>query len=199
MYEAAEFLGIIAFAISGFSIAVKNNLDLLGVLIAVFLTALGGGILRDVIVSTTPYTFMHTAPALVVFIVLLLLILFKVHRRGSIENKPYFIVSDSIGLVAFSITGAMVALEHEFNFAGVVAVSFTAAVGGGILRDIIINEVPFIVKTGFYGTVSLVIGTLVYFLDKFDTITPINIAIIFVIGVSLRVIAYYKKWSIPLK
>jgi len=199
MYEAAEFLGIIAFAISGFSIAAKNNLDLLGVLIAVFLTALGGGILRDVIVSTTPYTFMHTAPALVVFIVLLLLILFKVHRRGSIENKPYFIVSDSIGLVAFSITGAMVALEHEFNFAGVVAVSFTAAVGGGILRDIIINEVPFIVKTGFYGTVSLVIGTLVYFLDKFDTITPINIAIIFVIGVSLRVIAYYKKWSIPLK
>jgi len=199
MYEAAEFLGIIAFAISGFSIAVKNHLDLLGVLIAVFLTALGGGILRDIIVSVTPYTFSHTAPALVVFVVLLLLILFKVHRRGSIENKPYFIVSDSIGLVAFSITGAMVALEHNFNFAGVLMVAFTAAVGGGILRDVIINEVPFVFKTGFYGTVSLVIGALVYFLDKFDTISPINIAIIFVIGISLRVIAYYKKWSIPLK
>jgi len=199
MYEAAEFLGIIAFAISGFSIAAKNNLDLLGVLIAVFLTALGGGIVRDIIVSATPYTFSHTAPALVVFIVLLLLILFKVHRRGSIENKPYFIVSDSIGLVSFSITGAMVALDHQFNFAGVVTVAFTAAVGGGILRDIIINEVPFIFKTGFYGSVALVVGTLVYILDKFATITPINITIIFVIGVSLRVIAYYKKWSIPLK
>lgn len=199
MYEAAEFLGIIAFAISGFTIAAKNNLDLLGVLIAVFLTALGGGILRDIIVSATPYTFSHTAPALVVFIVLLLLILFKVHRRGSIENKPYFIVSDSIGLVSFSITGAMVALDHQFNFAGVVTVAFTAAVGGGILRDVIINEVPFIFKTGFYGSVALVVGTLVYILDKFATITPINITIIFVIGVSLRVIAYYKKWSIPLK
>ena len=90
-----------AFAINVIS-AAKNNLDLLGVFIAVYLTALGGGILRDVIVSTTPYTFSHTAPALVVFIVLILLILFKVHRRDSIENKPYFIVSDSIGLVSFS-------------------------------------------------------------------------------------------------
>jgi len=199
MFEAAEYLGIIAFALSGFSTAAKNHLDLLGVLIAVFLTALGGGIIRDIIVSTTPYTFSHTAPALVVFIVLILLILFKVHRRDSIENKPYFIVSDSIGLVSFSITGALVALEHGFNFAGVVVVAFTAAVGGGILRDVIINEVPFIFKTGFYGSVSLVVGSLVYILDKFDIISPINIAIVFVIGVSLRVIAYYKKWSIPLK
>lgn len=93
----------------------------------------------------------------------------------------------------------MVALDHQFNFAGVVTVAFTAAVGGGILRDVIINEVPFIFKTGFYGSVALVVGTLVYILDKFATITPINITIIFVIGVSLRVIAYYKKWSIPLK
>jgi len=199
MYEAAEFLGIIAFVISGFSTAVKNNLDLLGVLIAVYLTALGGGILRDIIVSTTPYTFSHTAPALVVFVVLILLILFKVHRRDSIENKPYFIVSDSIGLVAFSITGAMVALEHNFNFAGVLMVAFTAAVGGGILRDVIINEVPFIFKTGFYGSVSLVVATLVYILHNFDILIPINIAVIFIIGVSLRVIAYYKKWNIPLK
>ena len=199
MFEVAEYLGIIAFALSGFSTAVKNHLDLLGILIAVFLTALGGGILRDVIVSTTPYTFSHTAPALVVFVVLLLLILFKVHRRDSIENKPYFIISDSIGLVSFSITGALVALEHEFNYTGVVAVSFTAAVGGGIIRDVIINEVPFIFKTGFYGTVSLIVGSLVYILDKFDIITPISIVIILLIGVSLRVIAYYKKWSIPLK
>jgi len=178
MFEVAEYLGIIAFALSGFSTAVKNHLDLLGILIAVFLTALGGGILRDVIVSTTPYTFSHTAPALVVFVVLLLLILFKVHRRDSIENKPYFIISDSIGLVSFSITGALVALEHEFNYTGVVAVSFTAAVGGGIIRDVIINEVPFIFKTGFYGTVSLIVGSLVYILDKFDIITPISIVII---------------------
>ncbi|MEA1915161.1 MAG: TRIC cation channel family protein, partial [Campylobacterota bacterium] len=127
MFEVAEFIGIIAFTLSGFSTAARNNLDLLGVLVAVFLTALGGGIIRDVTVGVTPYTFSHTAPALIVFIFLILLIIFKVHRRNSIENKPYFIVSDSIGLAAFSITGALVALEHNFNFAGVVMLSFIAA------------------------------------------------------------------------
>ncbi|MEA3513474.1 MAG: TRIC cation channel family protein [Campylobacterota bacterium] len=199
MFEVAEFIGIIAFALSGFSTAVKNNLDLLGVLIAVFLTALGGGILRDITVGVSPYTFTHTAPALVVFIVLLILISFKVHRRDSIETKPYFIVSDSIGLVAFSITGALVALNHNFNFAGVLMVSFAAAVGGGIIRDIIINEVPFIFKTGFYGSVSIVVALLVYLLNSFDILLPLNIAIIFLFGVILRVVAYYQKWSIPLK
>jgi uncharacterized membrane protein YeiH len=125
--------------------------------------------------------------------------LFKVHRRNSIENKPYFIVSDSIGLVAFSITGAFIAIDHNFNFIGVVMLSFIAAVGGGIVRDIIINEVPFIFKTGFYGTVSLAVGILVYILHNLDILLPINIAIVFIFGVTLRVVAYYRKWNIPLK
>jgi uncharacterized membrane protein YeiH len=199
MFEVAELIGIIAFTISGFSTAAKNHLDLLGVLIAVFLTALGGGIIRDITVGVTPYTFSHTAPSLIVFVVLVLLILFKVHRRNSIENKPYFIVSDSIGLVAFSITGAFIAIDHNFNFIGVVMLSFIAAVGGGIVRDIIINEVPFIFKTGFYGTVSLAVGILVYILHNLDILLPINIAIVFIFGVTLRVVAYYRKWNIPLK
>jgi uncharacterized membrane protein YeiH len=199
MFEVAELIGIIAFTISGFSTAAKNHLDLLGVLITVFLTALGGGIIRDITVGVTPYTFSHTAPALIVFIVLILLIVFKVHRRNSIENKPYFIVSDSIGLVAFSITGAFIAIDHNFNFIGVVMLSFIAAVGGGILRDIIINEIPFIFKTGFYGTVSLAVGILVYILHNLDILLPINIAIIFIFGVTLRVVAYYRKWNIPLR
>lgn len=199
MFEVAEIIGIIAFALSGFSVAAKNQLDLLGAFVATFLTALGGGILRDITVGKAPFTFTHTLPALTVFICFVLLILFKVHKRNSIENKPYFILSDSLGLAAFSITGALMALEANFNFAGVLIVSFMAAVGGGVIRDIIINEVPFIFKTGFYGTVSLVISALVYFIHSFDMLTPINLTIIFALGVTLRIVAYYQKWSIPLK
>jgi len=174
MFEIAEYIGIIAFALSGFTTASKNNLDLLGVFVAVFLTALGGGMIRDITVGVTPYTFTHTIPSLLVFIVLVLLILFKVHKRNSIENKPYFIVSDSIGLVAFSITGAIISLDHNLNYAGVLMVSFVSAIGGGVIRDIIINEVPFIFKTGFYGTVSLLTATLIYILHYFNILTPIN-------------------------
>jgi len=198
MFEIAEYIGIVAFAMSGFFVAVRTKLDFLGVLISVFLTAFGGGILRDIIVDKTPYTFTHNTPGIMVFTIMILLILFRFHKKESIENRPFFILSDSIGLVSFSITGALVALENDLNLTGVLALSFLTAVGGGITRDIIINEVPFVFKTGFYGTVALLVGLLMYLLDVFSMMSFYPIAVVFILGVTIRVFAYYKKWSIPL-
>lgn len=198
MFEIAEYIGTIAFAISGFFVGVRVKLDFLGVLISVFLTAFGGGIIRDIIVDRTPYTFVHTMPGVIVISLMIALILFRFHKRQSIENKPFFIVSDSIGLVSFSITGALIALESELNLTGVLILSFITAVGGGITRDIIINEVPFVFKTGFYGTVSLLVGFLMYILDYLSVLNIYTTASVFMLGVAIRVIAYYRKWSIPL-
>jgi uncharacterized membrane protein YeiH len=198
LYELAEYIGIIAFAMSGFFVAVRNKLDLLGILIASFLTALGGGIMRDVIVDTTPYTFSHNAPAIIVISVMILMILFKLHKRESIENKGYFIISDSIGLISFSITGSLVALEAGLNLTGVLALAFITAVGGGIARDVILNEVPFVFKTGFYGTFAFIIAIVIYLLYQISLINVYTIFLTLIIGVVLRLIAYYKKWSIPI-
>ena len=199
MFEIAEYIGIIAFSMSGFFVAAKNKLDLLGVLIATFLTALGGGIMRDVTVNKIPFTFSHNYPALIVLGVLLLLIIFKFHKRNSIENKALFILSDSIGLVSFSISGALIAIENSLNLTGIIAMAFLTAVGGGIARDVIINEVPFVLKTGFYGTVSILIAIILYLLHILHVTTYTNIVILFFVALTLRLIAYYAKWSIPLK
>ncbi len=199
MFEIAEYIGIIAFAISGFFVGVRSGLDFLGVFISVFLTAFGGGIIRDIIVDETPYTFSHNAPIIIVFTLMVLLIIFKFHQKKSIENKPLFILSDSIGLVSFSITGALIALEHKLNITGVLALSFVTAVGGGITRDVIINEVPFVFKTGFYGTISLLVGGILYLLDSIDKLSFPFILMVFVFAIFLRIFAYYKKWSIPLR
>jgi len=198
MFELAEYIGTIAFAISGFFVATRVRLDFLGVLISVFLTAFGGGIIRDVTVDKMPYAFSHTMPGVMVLSIMILLVLFKFHKKESIENRPWFILSDSIGLVSFSITGALIALESGLNLTGVLALSFATAVGGGITRDIIINEVPFVFKTGFYGTVALLVGLLIYLLEMFGLLTFYPMGVVFMIGVSLRVLAYYKKWAIPL-
>ncbi len=199
MFELAEYIGIIAFSMSGFFVAVRNKLDLLGVLIATFLTALGGGIMRDITVDKVPFTFSHTYPALMVILVMLTLIIFRFHKRNSLENKPLFILSDSIGLVSFSISGALIAIDVEFNLAGVIAMAFLTAVGGGIVRDVIINEVPFVLKTGFYGTVSIVIALVLYLLHMQNFINFTTIFALFIAALSLRLLAYYKQWSIPLK
>jgi uncharacterized membrane protein YeiH len=199
MFELAEYIGIIAFTTSGFFVAVRNKLDLLGLLIATFLTALGGGIARDIAVDKIPFTFSHNYPATVVLCVLAALILFKFHKRNSIENKLLFILSDSIGLISFSITGDLIAIENNFNLTGVMSLAFLTAVGGGIARDVILNEVPFVLKTGFYGTISLMIGLILYFLNLYYTISFSSITLLFIGGLALRIVAYYHKWSIPLK
>ena len=198
MFEIAEYIGIIAFAVSGFFVAIRNKLDLLGILISTFLTALGGGILRDIAVDKTPFTFTHDYPAFIIFTVMLIMIISKFYKKDSIQNKFLFILSDSIGLVSFSISGAIIALENNLNFTGVLALSFITAVGGGITRDIIINEVPFVFKTGFYGTIALLIGISIFLLDKFNMLNIFSISTIFILGVLLRIVAYYKKYSIKL-
>ena len=198
MFEIAEYIGIIAFASSGFFVAARNKLDFLGTLISVFLTALGGGIIRDIAVDRTPYTFTHNEPAVMILIVMILLVVFRFNKKDSIENKPLFILSDSIGLISFSITGSLIAIEAEFNLTGVLALSFVTAVGGGIIRDVIINEIPFVLKTGFYGTIALLIGLALYVLDLYDMITFSAMTIVFTVGMILRMIAYYKKWAIPM-
>jgi uncharacterized membrane protein YeiH len=198
MFEAAEYIGIIAFAMSGFFVAARNHLDLLGTLVSVFLTAFGGGIMRDVIVNKTPYTFSHDAPAIIVFTLMVVMIFLRLHKKESVENRLWFILSDSVGLVSFSIGGALVALEAGLNITGVLALAFITAVGGGIARDIIINEVPFVFKTGFYGTVALLVGAILYLLERFGVMEFYTILAVFFAGVLLRVLAYYRKWSVPL-
>jgi len=198
MFEIAEYIGIIAFASSGFFVAARNKLDFLGTLISVFLTALGGGLIRDIAVDRAPYTFTHNEPALTILVVMILLVVFRFHKRDSIENKPLFILSDSIGLISFSITGSLIAIEAGLNLTGVLALSFVTAVGGGIIRDVIINEIPFVLKTGFYGTIALLIGLTLYVLDLYEMITFSTMIMVFVMGMVLRLIAYYKQWAIPM-
>lgn len=198
MFEIAEYIGIIAFATSGFFVAARNKLDFLGTLISVFLTALGGGIIRDIVVDKTPYTFTHNAPAITILIVMILLVIFRFNKKESIENKPLFIISDSIGLISFSITGSLIALQAGLNLTGVLALSFVTAVGGGIIRDVIINEIPFVLKTGFYGTIALLIGLTLYVLNLYHMISFYTMIMVFVTGMILRMVAYYKKWAIPM-
>lgn len=195
--EVAEIIGTIAFALSGFYVAIKERLDLLGIFIASFLTALGGGIVRDTIVQRAPSTFTHMLPSLLVIGVIILSIALKLHQKDEIEKTFYFIISDTLGLVSFSISGALIGLQAEFNFFGVVLMALITAVGGGVLRDILLNRVPFLLTSEFYGTVSLLVGAILFAFDTFGIQGYVAFMVVFAFGVSLRLLAYYKKWNLP--
>lgn len=195
--EIADIIGIICFALSGFLIAVHYKLDILGVFISSFLTALGGGMIRDVLANRVPYVFTTDLPVILVVCTVLIALLFKLHKIDDLEGKTAFIISDAVGLVSFSITGSIVAIQNEFNFLGVLILAFLTAVGGGTIRDILINRVPAILVSEFYATVALIIATSIFILESFELRNLFTLMIVFVCGVILRLLAYYKNWQLP--
>lgn len=193
----ADIIGIVAFTISGFLIAIKNNLDILGILIASTLTALGGGIIRDVILSSPPFAFTSFYPALTLIATIFVAYIFKLYKESSIERKWMFVVSDTIGLVAFSITGALLAINAEYNFFGIVILSFITAVGGGVARDIMINEVPTVLISDFYGSIAVIVALIFGLLELFNSINEFTIITTALFSIALRLIAYKKGWHLP--
>lgn len=195
--QLADYIGIISFALSGFLIAVHYKLDILGVFISSFLTALGGGMIRDVASNNIPYIFIDTTPIILVIGTVFFSFVFKLHKITNLEGKTVFIVSDAIGLASFAITGSLVAIENEFNFLGVLILAFLTAVGGGTTRDILINKIPFILVSEFYATVAIIIGLITYILNLLNLMNIFTLTIVFIFGVSLRLLAFYKKWHLP--
>ncbi|MCW8895911.1 MAG: trimeric intracellular cation channel family protein [Sulfurimonas sp.] len=193
----ADIIGIIAFGISGFLIAIKNNLDILGIVIASALTALGGGIIRDAILSSAPFAFTSLYPAITLIFTIFIAYMFKLYNNTSIEKKWIFVVSDTIGLVAFSITGALLAINAEYNFFGIIILSFITAVGGGVTRDIMINEVPTVLVSDFYGSIAVIVALLLAVVELFDMLNEFTIISIALFCIALRLIAYKKKWHLP--
>ncbi|MDD2639887.1 MAG: TRIC cation channel family protein [Sulfurimonadaceae bacterium] len=195
--QIADIIGIISFALSGFLIAVHYKLDILGIFISSFLTALGGGIIRDTIANKTPYVFDANLPIMLVIGTLIFSLVFKLHKITNFEGKMAFVISDAIGLSSFAITGSLIAIESDFNFLGVLMLAFLTAVGGGTLRDILINKVPSILVSEFYGTVAIIVGIITYILHLFAQLNLFSLTLLFIFGVSLRLLAFYRKWNLP--
>jgi len=197
LFEAADAIGLMTFSISGFLMGVRKGLDILGIVIAAFLTALGGGVIRDVIVGRTPIAFTQSSVLLFVVAGIILALILKLHTKKQPERFSIFILMDSIGLVAFAITGALVGIEAEFNLFGVMLLAFITAVGGGMLRDMMVNEVPIVLTSDFYGTVALLIALLIYICDILECLGSFTLITIAVTTLSLRLVAYYQKWQLP--
>jgi len=193
----ASLLGGAAFALSGFLVGVRNELDLMGVFILAFLTANGGGVLRDVFIGNTPYALTDMSGFVVVSITFLLGTILYKFKYLEVEQKKLFVLSDTIGLAAFSLTGALAAIEANLSIFGVVVLSFLTATGGGILRDVLVREIPSVFKSDFYGSIAVLVALAVYTLNVFDMNNDLNIIIVFAVSLIIRLIALKMKWHLP--
>ena len=194
---AAALVGSIAFALSGFLTGVRKGMDIMGIFILALLTANGGGTVRDVLLNR-PIALMHDAePFLVAGLVVAGTSLFKLHRRPQLESRWHFIVSDGIGLVAFSLTGALIGIESRVHFWGVLALSLLTATGGSMVRDLLVNDIPEVLHGGFYGSIALLIGAAVYGLHLAGMASVTSLTAVFGLGLATRLAAYKLGWRLP--
>lgn len=169
----------------------------MGVFILAFLTANGGGVLRDVFIGQTPYALTDMTGFIVVSVTFILGAILYKFKYLEVEQKRLFVLSDSIGLAAFSLTGALAGIDAGLSIFGVVVLSFLTATGGGILRDIIVREVPSVFKSDFYGSVAVLVALVLYGLDYLGLNNELHITIVFVGALLVRLIAHKMKWHLP--
>lgn len=155
-----DLLGVIAFAISGVSVAMKKRMDPFGILIIAFVTAIGGGTLRDLLIGAPVAWMRNMAYVYVIIITATLAIIFQgkiVHLSRSL------FIFDTIGISLYTLIGLEKALNAGFSPPICIATGTMTACFGGVLRDILSNEIPVIFHKEIYAT-ACIIGGLTYFL-----------------------------------
>lgn len=192
-----DVIGTVAFAYSGFVAGARKQLDLLGVVIVAFLTASAGGALSQVLLGEVPRVLTgRVTSGLILGTVLLGLV---AHYTGArrVERRWTFVTADAIGLAAFAMAGARLALQHELALFGTTLLAFLTAVGGGLLRDSLIGDVPVVLKSGFYGIIAVGVGLAVYGADRLTLAPDVTLVVIFLGAVGLRLVAHAREWSLP--
>lgn len=158
VFQVLQLAGILAFAISGALVGVRRNLDMLGVAVVGGFTGVGGGVLRDLLLGVhPPISFVHW-PNLAVAVAGSLLV-FYVHPRLS-HIRHFEVVFDAFGLGLFSANGAAVAFAAGLTPLTAILVGTTTAIGGGVIRDVLVNTVPGVLTRELYA-VSAIFGAAV--------------------------------------
>lgn len=203
--QILEIVGTVAFAVSGAVVSIRKNLDLFGVLFVGCISAVGGGVMRDLLIGVTPpaiFSNVHillvaAGSALIVF-----LFAYFYHKKYDLAKARLESVNnvfDAFGLAAFAVMGTEIGFVRGVsdNALLTVMLGLFTAVGGGVLRDVLTASTPYIFKKHVYALAALGGGVLYYVLRCFtaDTLAPSLIAMTLI--VLIRLLAAKYRWSLP--
>ena len=210
LIEIIEIIGIISFSISGAVVAIDKEMDFVGVVILSMLTSFGGGIMRDLIIDRTPlfFTSMLVPICISLFSAVSVFVFARVRARWYIKNEEKVMrinnYIDALGLGAFAVSGVRMCLLGYAEKGAFMAIMMgvLTAVGGGVIRDVCLRDIPFILRKRIYAAAALV-GASVYYLSASFIFTSGETGqmISAVIGVlpvvAVRVVATVFKLNFP--
>lgn len=192
---AVDLIGVFVFGISGAVLAVRKGLDIFGVGALAFAAALGGGIVRDVLIGAVPpialtdgrYTIAALAAAGVVFI----------SNRQLERLGPAVRIFDAIGLGFFAVAGTSKALDAGLPGWAAVGLGLVTAIGGGVLRDVLAGEVPLVLRREIYAMAALLGAVIVALAYELEVYGPVPAACAVLVTFLVRFVAVRRNWNAP--
>lgn len=197
LFIALEYVGIFVFALSGSIMAVRKSMDLYGSIILALMTAMGGGLVRDLMLGNIPpqvlqdisYPLVAIAGAVFVYLLYPHLQKFQYPLR----------ILDAVGLAIFTVLGVRMATNYELPMYAIIFSGIISGTGGGMIRDVLAREVPLVLQREIYAMAALVGGGIYAFLLR---ITPERYTFWVTAGCALliallRIFSVYKDWHMP--
>ncbi|MFC9681672.1 trimeric intracellular cation channel family protein [Streptomyces sp. NPDC056948] len=195
--HSLELIGIFVFAISGALLAVRKNFDVFGMAVLAEVTALGGGLFRDLVIGAVPPAAFSD---LGYFLTPLLATLLVFFLHPHVERIQVAVnVFDAAGLGLFCVAGTTKAYEYGLGLTASACLGLATAVGGGVLRDVLANEVPSLLRwdRDLYAVPAIVGATMVVLCIRYDVLSPLTSALAVITAFVLRLLAMRYHWRAP--
>ena len=192
----ADLVGTFVFALEGALIAIQNNFDFLGIMVLAFTAALGGGVIRDLLIGAYPpnairdwrYATVAFAAGTIAFFLYLPLLAFP---------HPLLLTLDAAGLSLFAVAGTEKSIAYKIHPFIAVLMGTITGVGGGILRDIFLAEVPAIFRTDIYATAAIIGATVMVVGQSWGLPRRLMAVIGGTVCFTVRLVAVWQHWHLP--
>ncbi|MFJ6559683.1 trimeric intracellular cation channel family protein [Streptomyces sp. NPDC091412] len=192
-----DVVGIFVFAISGALLAVRKNFDVFGIAVLAEVTALGGGLFRDIVIGAVPPAAFTDLGYFLTPLLAALVVFFLHPHMERIQTAVY--VFDAAGLGLFCVAGTTKAYAYGLNLTASATLGMATAVGGGVLRDVLANEVPSLLRwdRDLYAVPAIVGATMVVLCIHYDALNPFTSGLAVVTAFVLRLLAMRYHWRAP--
>lgn len=191
----ADVVGVAVFAASGASAGIAKRLDLFGIAFVGFVAALGGGIVRDLVIDAVPPLAFGDWRYAVTAVVASLAV-FWLHPQLSRWRRSVLLL-DAAGLGLFTVTGTLKALDAGVPPVGACLIGMLTAIGGGLARDLLTGEIPVVLQRDIYAVAALGGAILVTILRESGVVDPLTMTASALLVTGVRLVALYRRWSAP--
>lgn len=196
MMNVLDWVGTLVFALSGALLGVQKRFDLFGVLFLSFVVSVVGGMMRDVLIGAIPPVAITDIHYFAIAMIGGLMTFYWYPKVASLQRQ--ILLLDAVGLGLFAVIGAQKAIDHGINPLMAAILGMLTGIGGGMTRDVLAGNIPFVLRADLYAVAALAGGVIVSIGHVMKVPPPYSMLLGAVVCICLRIMAIYRGWRAPI-